>query len=91
MAPSACGVWAARDLWLDAMVTDFLTRARENKVAVPQVAFNLALDRLRNQVVNTSDIRKEDAAGMAYALYVLARNGRPVMGDLRLSRRQQAQ
>ncbi len=50
---------------------------------MPAVAFNLALDRLRNQVVNTSDIVKEEAAGIAYALYVLARNGRLVMGDLR--------
>lgn len=79
------GLWSVggEDLWLDAFVTDFLTRARERQFAVPQIAFNLALDRLRNQVVNTSEINKEDAAGIAYALYVLARNGRPVMGDLR--------
>ncbi len=79
------GLWSVggEDLWLDAFVTDFLTRARERQFAVPQIAFNLALDRLRNQVVNTSEINKEEAAGIAYALYVLARNGRPVMGDLR--------
>jgi uncharacterized protein YfaS (alpha-2-macroglobulin family) len=79
------GLWGVggEDLWLDAFVTDFLTRAREKQFAVPQIAFNLALDRLRNQVVNTGEINKEDAAGIAYALYVLARNGRPVMGDLR--------
>jgi uncharacterized protein YfaS (alpha-2-macroglobulin family) len=79
------GLWSigGEDLWLDAFVTDFLTRARERQFAVPQIAFNLALDRLRNQVVNTSEINKEEAAGIAYALYVLARNGRPVMGDLR--------
>ena len=79
------GLWGVGgdDLWLDAFVTDFLTRARERQFAVPQIAFNLALDRLRNQVVNTSEINKEEAAGIAYALYVLARNGRPVMGDLR--------
>lgn len=79
------GLWSVggEDLWLDAFVADFLTRARERQIAVPQVAFNLALDRLRNQVVNTSEINKEEAAGIAYALYVLARNGRPVMGDLR--------
>ncbi|QEL24183.1 alpha-2-macroglobulin family protein [Bosea sp. F3-2] len=79
------GLWGVggEDLWLDAFVTDFLTRAREKQVAVPQIAFNLALDRLRNQVVNTSEINREEAAGIAYALYVLARNGRPVMGDLR--------
>ncbi|AMJ61326.1 alpha-2-macroglobulin family protein [Bosea sp. PAMC 26642] len=79
------GLWGVGgdDLWLDAFVVDFLTRARERQFAVPQIAFNLALDRLRNQVVNTSEIVKEEAAGIAYALYVLARNGRPVMGDLR--------
>ncbi|MCU4178556.1 alpha-2-macroglobulin family protein [Bosea sp. BH3] len=79
------GLWGVGgdDLWLDAFVADFLTRARERQFAVPGVAFNLALDRLRNQVVNTSEINKEEAAGIAYALYVLARNGRPVMGDLR--------
>jgi uncharacterized protein YfaS (alpha-2-macroglobulin family) len=79
------GLWSVGgdDLWLDAFVTDFLTRAREKQFVVPQIAFNLALDRLRNQVVNTSEINKEEAAGIAYALYVLARNGRPVMGDLR--------
>lgn len=79
------GLWGVggEDLWLDAFVTDFLTRARERQFAVPQTAFNLALDRLRNQVVNTGEINKEEAAGIAYALYVLARNGRPVMGDLR--------
>lgn len=79
------GLWGVGgdDLWLDAFVADFLTRAREKQFAVPAVAFNLALDRLRNQVVNTSEIVKEEAAGIAYALYVLARNGRPVMGDLR--------
>lgn len=79
------GLWGVggEDLWLDAFVTDFLTRARERQFTVPQTAFNLALDRLRNQVVNTGEINKEEAAGIAYALYVLARNGRPVMGDLR--------
>jgi hypothetical protein len=79
------GLWGigGGDLWLDAFVADFLTRARERNIPVPQVAFQLALDRLRNQVVNTSDVRAEEASGLAYAIYVLARNGRPVMGDLR--------
>jgi hypothetical protein len=79
------GLWSVGgdDLWLDAFVTDFLTRAREAGRQVPTIAYNLALDRLRNQVVNTGDIRAEEASGIAYALYVLARNGRPIMGDLR--------
>ena len=62
--------------------TDFLTRARERNFAVPQRAFNLALDRLRNFVANTTEV-EENGADLAYAAYVLARNGRPVMGDLR--------
>ncbi len=79
------GLWSVGgdDLWLDAFVTDFLTRAREAGRQVPTVAYNLALDRLRNQVVNTGSVRGEEASGIAYALYVLARNGRPIMGDLR--------
>ena len=83
----AFGLWKAGgdddDLWLDAFVSDFLTRARERSFAVPQQGFNQALDRLRNEVVNAAD--PGDGAGepLAYALYVLARNGRPVVGDLR--------
>jgi uncharacterized protein YfaS (alpha-2-macroglobulin family) len=84
-ANGAFGLWAADaegdDLWLDAFVTDFLTRARERGFAAPQLGFDNALDHLRNTVVNASD--SGDGAPVAYALYVLARNGRPVMGDLR--------
>jgi uncharacterized protein YfaS (alpha-2-macroglobulin family) len=74
---------AGNDLWLDAFTTDFLTRAREAGHAVPQRAFDQALDRLRNQVANSGDVDKAKAPEIAYAMYVLARNGRPVMGDLR--------
>ena len=64
-------------------MTDFLTRARERNFAVPQQAFDQALDRLRNEVVNAPEPSKDNAEALAYALYVLARNGRPVIGDLR--------
>ncbi|HXT07355.1 MAG TPA: alpha-2-macroglobulin [Roseiarcus sp.] len=81
----AFGLWSADtegdDLWLDAFVADFLTRARERGFAVPQLGFDNALDHLRNTAVNASD--PGDGAAVAYALYVLARNGRPVIGDLR--------
>jgi hypothetical protein len=79
------GLWGVGgdELWLDAFVGDFLTRARENRQNVPAQAFNQTMDRLRNQVSNTGEFRKEEGPAMAYALYVLARNGRPVMGDLR--------
>jgi len=78
------GLWSVGgdDIWLDAYAMDFLTRARERGFAVPQVAFTLALDRLRNFVANTTQV-EDNAANLAYAAYVLARNGRPVMGDLR--------
>ena len=86
-ASGAFGLWAADsgddDPWLDAFVTDFLTRARERNFAVPQGAFDQALDLLRNSVVNAPEPNKDNAQALAYALYVLARNGRPVIGDLR--------
>jgi alpha-2-macroglobulin len=80
------GLWSsenANDLWLDAFVTDFLTRARENNYQVPQRGFEQALDQLRNQVVNAREVTNGNGADIAYAIYVLARNGRPIMGDLR--------
>jgi len=80
------GLWSAggsQDLWLDAFVTDFLTRARESGYSVPARGFSQALDWLRNQVANTTDINNSNNRDIAYAVYVLARNGRPVMGDLR--------
>ncbi|GBU17967.1 MULTISPECIES: alpha-2-macroglobulin [Methylobacterium] len=79
------GLWSAsgaNDLWLASYVTDFLTRARERGFAVPQSAMASALDRLRNAVANTTEVR-DGGMDLAYAAYVLARNGRPVMGDLR--------
>ena len=77
------GVGGGDDVWLDAYVTDFLTRARERKFAVPDTAFRLALDRLRNLVGATTDPGKNDGGDLAYALYVLARNGAAPIGDLR--------
>jgi uncharacterized protein YfaS (alpha-2-macroglobulin family) len=79
------GLWGigGDDGWLDAYVTDFLTRARERGFAVPDVAFKLALDRLRNEVNNAPDVSKDGGRDLAYALYVLARNGVAPLGDLR--------
>jgi alpha-2-macroglobulin len=82
----AFGLWAidndGDDLWLDAFVTDFLTRARERNFDVPAPGFASALDHLRNTALNSTDAKESDE-GIAYALYVLARNGRPIIGDLR--------
>ena len=80
------GLWSVGgdDVWLDSYVTDFLTRARERKVAVPDTAFKLALDRLRNAVAaGIADPTKNGGTDLAYALYVLARNGLAPLGDLR--------
>ncbi len=47
------------------------------------VGFKLALDRLRNFVANAPDPSKGGGNELAYALYVLARNGVAPVGDLR--------
>ena len=82
----AFGLWSAdadnTGIWLDSYVTDFLTRAREQGFSVPQASLDQALDQLRNFVANSGDAKDEDALSLAYAIYVLARNGRPVLGDL---------
>jgi uncharacterized protein YfaS (alpha-2-macroglobulin family) len=79
------GLWGVGgdDPWLDSFVGDFLTRARERGFDVPQAAMSSMLDRLRNYIVNTTEPKSEDAYKIAYAAYVLARNGRPIIGDLR--------
>jgi len=79
------GLWSVGgdDAWLDAYVTDFLTRARERKFEVPAAAFTLALDRLRNFVASAPEPGKTGGRELAYALYVLARNGAAPVGDLR--------
>ena len=64
-------------------MTDFLTRARERGFEVPDTAFKLALDRLRNIVGAAQDVTKDGGRKVAYALYVLARNGTAPLGDLR--------
>jgi alpha-2-macroglobulin len=82
----AFGLWSAAnadDMWLHAFVTDFLTRARENGFEVPQKKLDAALERLRNLLANSGDIGAGQGAPIAYAAYVLARNGRQVIGDLR--------
>jgi uncharacterized protein YfaS (alpha-2-macroglobulin family) len=79
------GLWSSggEDAWLDAYVTDFLTRAREKGFAVPDVLFRSALDRIRNSVVNADEPDKGGGRDLAYGLYVLARNGAAPIGDLR--------
>src|SRR6202041_1650214 len=79
------GLWSAGgdDAWLDAYVTDFLSRAREKGFTVPDVLLRSALDRIRNTVVNAEEPEKDGGRNLAYGLYVLARNGAAPIGDLR--------
>ncbi|WP_224824169.1 alpha-2-macroglobulin family protein [Cognatishimia sp. MH4019] len=83
-ANGAFGLWSvgSGDLWLDAYVTDFLSRARAQGYAVPDLAFTRALDNLTNAVNYAPDF-EEGGEGLAYALIVLAREGQAKMGDLR--------
>ena len=82
------GLWGPDqgDFWLDAYVTDFLSRAKAQGYAVPDVAFKSALANLRNQVNYAPDFSAETNGGgeaLAYALMVLAREGAAAIGDLR--------
>lgn len=78
------GLWGpgSEDAWLTAYVSDFLTRAKEKGFAVRDTVYDIALDRLKNTVNNAPDFKK-GGEDVAYALYVLARAGRGVLGDLR--------
>ncbi|MDB5664640.1 MAG: alpha-2-macroglobulin family protein [Cypionkella sp.] len=80
------GLWGpienGGDFWLDAFVTDFLSRAKARGYAVPDQAFRNALDNLRNQVNYQADFDSGGEA-LAYALMVLAREGAAAIGDLR--------
>jgi len=78
------GLWGPGDgdLWLDAYVTDFLTRSREQKYNVPESAMTQALANLQNALGYDQDVKSRGSA-MAYALYVLARNKKASVGDLR--------
>jgi uncharacterized protein YfaS (alpha-2-macroglobulin family) len=77
------GLWSpvGGDLWLTAYVTDFLARAQEKGYKVRSTVLEPALDRLKNYVNYASTGFSDDV--LAYSLYVLARSGRAVVGDLR--------
>ncbi|MBI1418858.1 MAG: alpha-2-macroglobulin family protein [Limimaricola sp.] len=80
----AFGLWGpdSGDGWLDAYVTDFLSRARAAGYDVPALAFSNALDNLRNEVNYAPDFDSGGEA-LAYQLMVLAREGAAAVGDLR--------
>ncbi|MCA1406640.1 alpha-2-macroglobulin family protein [Ensifer sp. IC3342] len=78
------GLWSpgSGDLWLDAYVSDFLTRAREQKFDVPEQAMVQALENLQNGLSYETNV-KDRGNEIAYALYVLARNRKAAISDLR--------
>ncbi|VDC27282.1 alpha-2-macroglobulin family protein [Pseudogemmobacter humi] len=82
------GLWSpgSGDFWLDAYVTDFLSRARAQGYAVPDLAFRNALSSLRNRVNYAPQFdaqTRDGGSDLAYALMVLAREGAAAIGDLR--------
>ena len=83
-ASGSFGLWGpgSGDLWLDAYITDFLTRAEEKGFTVPPESRRLAVDNLQNTLAYTTDL-STDGSGIAYALYVLARNRKASVSDLR--------
>ncbi|WP_370229782.1 alpha-2-macroglobulin family protein [Salipiger bermudensis] len=83
-ANGAFGLWrtGSGDFWLDAYVSDFLTRARAAGQEVPETALTAALDNLANRVAYAPDF-EEGGEDIAYALMVLAREGRAAIGELR--------
>jgi uncharacterized protein YfaS (alpha-2-macroglobulin family) len=84
-ASGGFGLWGpfgGGDMWLDAYVTDFLTRAGERGYDVPQAAIDLAYDNLSNRLAYAADFTN-GGEEIAYGLYVLARAGRAAIGDLR--------
>lgn len=86
-AEGSFGLWTAAsgtdDIWLDSYIMDFLIRARDAGYAVPVRGTDATLDRLRNRLANGTEAKDDDALSLSYATYVLARSGRPVIGDLR--------
>lgn len=83
-ATGAFGLWGpySGDLWLDAYVTDFLSRARASGYAVPDIAWRTAVDNLTNRVNYYPDF-EVGGEDIAYALMVLARESEAAVGDLR--------
>ncbi len=80
----AFGAWgpSTTNIWLTSYVADFLTRAKQQGYEVPERGFNQTLDRLANFIAYAQDFDR-GGENRAYALYVLARNARAPIGELR--------
>ncbi|MGH2342630.1 alpha-2-macroglobulin family protein [Segnochrobactraceae bacterium EtOH-i3] len=84
-ASGSFGLWSpfGDDPWLTAYVADFLGRARDKGMRVPDTAWRLALDRLRNDLSANASFEAGGGEAVAYGIYVLARAGEASIGDLR--------
>jgi len=83
-AAGSFGMWGpgSDNLWLDAYITEFLGRARESGFSVPDEVLKLGLQNLQNSVAYDYELTRR-GSDIAYALYVLARNRRASVGDIR--------
>jgi len=77
------GLWytSKASTWVSAYVLDFLTRAKANGYDVPDKNINEGLKWLQNSLYKWSKEQNKQEAD-AYALYVLARNGKVLMSDI---------
>ena len=78
------GLWTRShtDMWVSAYVMDFLTRAKKAGYAVPKKNIETGLNWIENQLERWSSYGHKQEAD-AYGLYVLARNGRILMSELK--------
>ena len=81
-ARSGCGRRGARTCGSMPTSRTSSRRARQKGFAVPREAFDLALANLKNRIAYAGDFTN-GGEDIAYALYVLASNGRAAIGDLR--------
>jgi len=78
------GLWSgsAAEMWISAYVLDFLTRVEKAGFAVPERAISSGLNWIENHLDRwSSEGAKQEAD--AYGLYVLSRNKRTLMTELR--------
>jgi hypothetical protein len=79
------GLWSPDsevENWLSAYAMDFLVRARQEQYLVPESAYQHGLEYLREQL-STDAFGEAELSWRAYALYVLAREQKAAIGDLR--------
>ncbi len=84
-ASGGFGLWGpgSGNMWLDAYIGDFLTRAREKSYTVSEQVMRLAIQNLQNSLAINGENIDSNSDAIAYALYVLARNKMASSTDLR--------